>query len=259
MRKEPESVKFLGVTLTNFPSESDVLAAILSDARGEKSKFLVTPNADHVVKLNKKGHDELRRIYAEADYTICDSRVLSRLAGFLGMDVFTYPGSDLVRDMLTTMEARNFVIGIVGPSEADFMALDLLYPQLMLSYFPSPARMEIGAKPFDDCAKLVAVGNWDILLICLGFPKQEFLFEAIQREGQSHGITLCVGASVDFLIGKQKRAPLLIQKLSLEWVFRLASSPRRLWRRYILGLPALIRLYVVLEVWPRLCGRYVRT
>jgi N-acetylglucosaminyldiphosphoundecaprenol N-acetyl-beta-D-mannosaminyltransferase len=56
------------------------------------------------------------------------------------------------------------------------------------------------------------------------------------------GIGLCVGASVEFVVGAKKRAPGWVQQAHLEWLHRLASEPRRLWKRYILEAPELVRL-----------------
>lgn len=248
-------MKFLGVRLAAFPSREDTIAAILSASRRERYGWLVTPNADHVVKLNEPGREELKSIYCRADFSICDSRVLARLAGFVGLKPFTYPGSDIVKDLLSHSPARDYVIGIVGPSETDFAVLAAQSPELQLAYLPSPDRMEIGSPAFLDCAQSVARERWDILLVCFGFPKQEFFVDALRRYGRERGLALCIGASIDFLVGKQQRAPLILQKLSLEWAFRLVSSPRRLWRRYVLGAPALLSLFLVRELWPRLRGR----
>lgn len=248
-------LRFLGVRLVDFSSRDEVMAALFSLSKSRTYGWLVTPNADHVVKLGEADRGALRVIYENAVLSICDSRVLARLAALVGLKPFTYPGSDIVRDLLLRPEARDHVIGIVGPSEADFMALAGLLPEAQLSFFHSPSRMEVGSPAFQQCAQSVAEGHWDVLLVCFGFPKQEFFVAALSNWGRQTGLALCVGASIDFLVGKQKRAPLILQKLSLEWMFRLISSPRRLWRRYILGMPALLSLFIKVELWPRLKGR----
>jgi N-acetylglucosaminyldiphosphoundecaprenol N-acetyl-beta-D-mannosaminyltransferase len=64
-------------------------------------------------------------------------------------------------------------------------------------------------------------------------------------------VALCVGATVDFLVGKQKRAPVFMQQARLEWMHRLFSNPRRLWRRYLLEGPWILYWYLKIEVLGR--------
>ena len=62
--------------------------------------------------------------------------------------------------------------------------------------------------------------------------------------GCKSGIALCVGASIDFLTGKSIRAPLWLQKMGLEWAYRLAREPMRLWRRYLVESPKVFRIFM---------------
>lgn len=243
--------KFFGVRLDEYSSRSELIDRVFISSRKDKFSYLVTPNVDHVVKLNEEANSALRALYGGADVSICDSRVLALFARALGRNLFVYPGSDIVNDMLVASRAGEFLIGIVGPSEQDFRSLAFKFPNLNLCYFSSPVYMEVGSEEFFICADEVALGRWDILLVCLGFPKQEMFVEAMRRSGRASGMALCIGASIDFLVGKQSRAPLLMQRLSLEWLFRLVSSPRRLWRRYLLGIPAILRLFWRFELLPR--------
>ncbi len=66
---------------------------------------------------------------------------------------------------------------------------------------------------------------------------------ALER-GDCAGLGLCVGASLDFLAGKQKRAPKWMQSAKLEWLYRLASSPRRMWKRYLIEGPKIFVIWV---------------
>jgi exopolysaccharide biosynthesis WecB/TagA/CpsF family protein len=62
--------------------------------------------------------------------------------------------------------------------------------------------------------------------------------------GCHSGIALCVGASIDFLIRARSRAPRWLQRLSLEWAYRLAQEPGRLWRRYLVESPKILRIFI---------------
>ena len=64
----------------------------------------------------------------------------------------------------------------------------------------------------------------------------------IAEAGDATGCGLCIGASLDFITGRQRRAPRVVQRLGLEWAHRLASQPGRLWRRYLVDGPKIFRL-----------------
>jgi exopolysaccharide biosynthesis WecB/TagA/CpsF family protein len=72
--------------------------------------------------------------------------------------------------------------------------------------------------------------------------QQGIVARRIADHSQATGIGLCVGASIDFLTGKQRRAPLWVQKAGLEWLYRLLSDPRRLASRYLIECPKIFYL-----------------
>ena len=81
-----------------------------------------------------------------------------------------------------------------------------------------------------------------LVFLALGSPKQEILAAAIKASNRAVGLGLCIGASLDFLTGAQRRAPRWMQLAGLEWLYRLLSEPRRLARRYLLDAPRIIGL-----------------
>ena len=80
------------------------------------------------------------------------------------------------------------------------------------------------------------------MLLAVGSPQQEVLAGRIAAAGGATGCALCIGASLDFIAGRQRRAPRVVQRLGLEWAHRLASQPGRLWRRYLVDGPRIFRL-----------------
>ena len=76
----------------------------------------------------------------------------------------------------------------------------------------------------------------DILLVAMGVPRQE-LWIARNIDARHCTMPIAVGALLDFLSGTVPRAPLWLRRLRLEWAFRLAFEPQRLWRRYVVGNP----------------------
>jgi N-acetylglucosaminyldiphosphoundecaprenol N-acetyl-beta-D-mannosaminyltransferase len=87
----------------------------------------------------------------------------------------------------------------------------------------------------------------DVVWVGLGTPKQDYFVEALQR--RLPGIYIAVGAAFDFLSGHKRRAPRAVRYLGLEWLHRLLTEPRRLWRRYLLGNSRF--LYALLHTPPR--------
>src|SRR5262249_25095615 len=86
----------------------------------------------------------------------------------------------------------------------------------------------------------------DLVLVALGPPKQE-LWISGSLSALRPAVALGIGASLDFLAGKYRRAPVWMARLGLEWLVRLLQEPRRLWRRYLLESPRFLR--IVLATW----------
>jgi N-acetylglucosaminyldiphosphoundecaprenol N-acetyl-beta-D-mannosaminyltransferase len=83
-------------------------------------------------------------------------------------------------------------------------------------------------------ASQINASRADIVWVGLSTPKQE-LWMACMRDSLDAPVLIGVGAAFDFLTGRVRQAPRWMQQLGLEWVFRFATEPRRLWRRYLIG------------------------
>jgi exopolysaccharide biosynthesis WecB/TagA/CpsF family protein len=146
-------------------------------------------------------------------------------------------GTDFVPYLLASL-ARPVRVALIGASEgiaeraAEAFARDNprhTFLPIASGYFTEGAETELML------AKLKAA-RADIVLVALGVPRQE-LFIA-RHVGPQHAVlAIGVGALLDFMAGKVPRAPLVVRRLRLEWAYRLAIEPRRLWRRYVIGNP----------------------
>jgi N-acetylglucosaminyldiphosphoundecaprenol N-acetyl-beta-D-mannosaminyltransferase len=221
-----------------------LLARVLEAAQGAYG-YVVTPNVDHVVKL-MDGRVP-RDLYAGADLKICDSRVLAHLARLRGVRLAVYPGSDLTADLLASPAAEGLMIAVFGPDRAAFDDLAARYPRQTLRWIEAP-MLTPGTPGWSAAVAAAAQADWDVLLACVSFPKQELFAHALRGAGRRSGVALCVGASVDFLTGRQQRAPELFRRLSLEWLHRLLSQPRRMFRRYVIEGPAIFGWFVKTEL-----------
>ena len=221
-----------------------MLNRVIGMARGAYS-YVVTPNVDHVIKL-MDGRVP-REVYEAADLNICDSRILSHLARLRGVALPVYPGSDMTADLLASPAAEGLVIAVFGPDRTAFNDLAARYPCQTLRWIEAP-MLTPGTPGWNAAVRAAADAEWDVLLACVSFPKQELFAHALRAAGRQTGVTLCVGASVDFLTGRQQRAPRIFQKLSLEWLHRLVSQPRRMFRRYVIEGPAIFGWFVKTEL-----------
>jgi len=220
-----------------------LLARVAAMARGPYG-YVVTPNVDHVIKL-MDGRVE-PEVYDGATLKICDSRILAHLARLRGKTLAVYPGSDMTADLLAS--GHDLTIGVFGPDRAAFDDLVACFPRRRFVFIDAPMGLTPGTAPWIAAVDAAAREDWDVLLACVSFPRQERFAHALRAAGRKTGVTLCVGASVDFLTGRQQRAPRLYQQLSLEWLHRLMTQPRRMFRRYVLEGPAIFGLFIRHEV-----------
>jgi N-acetylglucosaminyldiphosphoundecaprenol N-acetyl-beta-D-mannosaminyltransferase len=221
-------------------------------ASAQSYAYLVTPNVDDLVKtLGGRLAPHQSEAFLAADYKICDSNILALLSKLVGSPLTQYPGSDLVRDLLDDLAFADVVIGVIGPSAAEFAGLTRLYPNRRFAYVEAPMSLTPGTDAWNRCIDDLLQADWGVALICLPLPRQQLIAAELQARGRAQGIAMCVGASVDFLSGKQQRAPEWMRTLSLEWLYRLLSNPRRMWRRYLIEGPAIFPLFFAREIRPR--------
>lgn len=233
------------MTLEFADGDRAALVEQVAALAGGPYAYVVTPNVDHVVKLLERRIGA--EIYQDADLKICDSRILGHLARLRDKRLSVYPGSDLTADLLAADLAERLSIAVFGPDQAAFDELTALYPRARLTFLEAPL-LTPGTPGWDAAVASVASAQWDILLACISFPKQEMFAHALRAAGRRRGVALCVGASLDFLTGRQQRAPRLFQQLSLEWLYRLFSQPRRMFRRYVIEGPAIFAWFTRIEV-----------
>jgi len=242
----PPHIEFLGLPFCLL-TQTDVIRFILDHVNGPYG-YVVTPNAYHVATVHNDPAG-LMPVYRGARLSLCDSRILRALAKIDGRSLPLVTGSDLVAALLAAWGAGAAAnaprrLLVVGPSRAAETALRGAYPDLAVEVMPAPHGLAGDAELRDSVARACVERPWDILLLCVGCPAQELIAQRIAALGRTTGIALCVGAAIDFVIGTSTRAPLWVQKLSLEWAYRLVREPRRLWRRYLVESPKILRVFL---------------
>lgn len=237
---------FLGLAFD--PLDTDAAADRLARVRaGDRFGYVVTPNVDHLVRLDRADRStgegaHLWAAYEGAALVLCDSRILARLARWCGVELPLAPGSDLTVRLLDEVARAGDRIAVVGGDAALLAALARLYPRLDLVQHEPPMGLRHDAAAMARAAGFVRDSRARFHLLAVGSPQQELLAAAIAAQGDATGCALCIGASLDFIVGRQRRAPLLVQRLGLEWSHRLLSQPGRLWRRYLVEGPRIFRM-----------------
>ena len=200
---------------------------------------LFTPNLDHLVKLQ---HDrDFYNAYQQAEWVVCDSRILyfsSKLlpahlpASVSGSSFFTafyqYHKND--------PDCRIFLLGArAGVAQKAQQRINRKAGRNIVVGARSPS-FGFENNP-DECNAIVQAirqSHANVLLVGVGAPKQEKWIARYRQQLPSVKLFFALGATIDFEAGTVKRAPKLVQKLALEWLYRFLKEPKRLFKRYFI-------------------------
>ena len=215
-------------------------------------KFVVTPNVDHIVKVQTD--IGLQAAYKQAALVVTDGKPVVWAASLLGINIpGTVPGSDLVPALfdaaqLDKTELTVFLLGAMpGVAERAKANIHAKWPMVKVVGTLSPDfgfdKNETDSKTICD---IVNSSGAQLLILGLGAPKQE-LWVTKYAPQISVKVALCVGATIDFLAGEKARAPMWMRKLGLEWLHRMLSEPKRLAKRYLVD--AVVFPKLVFKEW----------
>lgn len=242
------AVRLLGLDLAGT-SLAGTIAAFERRADTAAFEYVVTPNADHFIRLARVR--ALAPVYEQAWLRLLDSRVVARLARLLGLrspPVVT--GSDLTERLLRAHLRPGERITVVGAQDDLAPALAQRFPHLRVAHCAPPFGFERDPDHVAAVVQFVIDHPARFVFLALGSPKQEVLAARIKATGRAVGLGLCIGAGLDFATGARTRAPRWMQFAGLEWLHRLASEPKRLARRYVVDSPRILGL-LLRERWFR--------
>ena len=229
-------IKFMNTEIDNLTMdealhEIDVLIQKNSNA------YVVTPNVDHIVQLERGG--ALCEVYKYADLILADGKPLVWLSKWYNTPLKgKISGSDLLPLLCDMAAKKNYKMFLLGAAEgvADKAAKNLCEKysglQIVGTYSP-PYGFEKNEEELSKIVDMVKNANPHILIVGLGCPKQE-LFILHNRERLQVPISLGLGASIDFEAGEVKRAPKWMSECGLEWFYRVLQDPKRLAKRYFI-------------------------
>lgn len=240
---------FLEVRFDNC-DEDEAVAKISQLARAETFSFVVTPNVDHLVRLHSAAGDEtLWSSYRGATLSLCDSRILAAMARASGVTLEVVPGSDLTASILAGDKGPRQV-ALIGGDLALLEQLSRKFPRVEWSQHVPPNGVLHDTRAQHNIIEFVENCSARIIFFAFGSPQSELLCARIASRKRAQGVALCIGASLEFLAGRKRRAPSWMQRAGLEWLFRLTSEPARLWRRYLVDGP---RIFVIWWRWRLSC------
>lgn len=228
-------ISILGISIHNF-SKQEFLELL-------DSGVVFTPNVDHLIKLERDF--DFFRVYQEADYRVCDSKILYYVSRFLGKPIREkISGSDLLPDFCKHhKENQDITIFLLGAREGvAYRAQQRINAKVGRNIVVGSYSPSFGFEHDEvECAEIVDMINRSgatVLVVGVGSPKQEKWIAKYKHQLPGVRIFLAVGAAIDFEAGYKRRSPRWISEAGLEWLHRLLSEPRRLWRRYLIeGLP----------------------
>ena len=249
-------IQLFGITIDPITMSEAVSTIFTWVESGEKDcKFVITPNVDHVVQVQK--NEGLKQAYKHASLVVTDGKPVVWAAKLLNVSIpETVPGSDMIPAIFNYSEKHNkpikvFLLGAM-PGVAD-RAKNSIHQQYTCVEVVGTLSPDFG---FDkdvtlssQICDIVNKSGAELLVLGLGAPKQELWINRYASQLKVNA-AFCVGATIDFMAGEKPRAPMWMRKIGLEWLHRMLSEPKRLAKRYLID--AIKFPKIVFKEWRRL-------
>lgn len=234
-------------TYINNVSMGEAIETIEQMIAADKKSYVVAINVDVVIKIEKDPY--LKKIIDHADMVLVDGKPLVWISNLYGKPLKAkISGSDMVPVLCEVAAQKGYKIFIIGGKDgmADWAKRNLKekYPgiEIVGTYAP-PIGFEKNERELDKINSMISAKHPDLLIACFGCPKQEkWIYENIKKYDAK--VSICAGATVDFLAGKIKRAPRWMSEHGLEWFYRFLQEPRRLFKRYFIDDIKIIELII---------------
>jgi N-acetylglucosaminyldiphosphoundecaprenol N-acetyl-beta-D-mannosaminyltransferase len=208
--------------------------------KARHSKFIFTPNLDHLFNLQK--NVAFYKTYMEADLVLCDSKILSRLYSLLfGVKINTIPGSEffpkLVYKYRNSPDFRVFLLGGTTVDHAKKAKENInirCSTNVVVDSYSPDFGFEKDNLEIDTIIDKINNSKATVLAVGLGSPKQELFIAKYADRLINIKTFIGIGATIDFESEFTKRAPLIYRKTGFEWFYRFLLEPKRLFRRYFI-------------------------
>lgn len=227
-------IKFMNTDIDNL-TMAETLNEIEKLIQKKNCSYVVTPNVDHIVRLEKD--EELQKVYKNASLILTDGKPLIWISKWYKTPIKEkISGSDLFPRVCQLAANKNYTMYFLGAAEgvADTAARNLMkkYPGLnIVGTYSPPFGFEKNEQEMNKIKTQIQDVHPDILIVGLGCPKQEkFMYYHCKELGVP--ISFGLGASIDFEADNIKRAPKWMSNHGLEWLYRFSKEPKRLFKRY---------------------------
>ena len=224
-------------TYVNNVNMDEAIQAIENMIASEKKSYIVAINVDVVMKIENDSH--LKEITDHADMVLVDGKPLEWIAKWHKRPIKAkISGSDLVPLLCKRAAKKGYSIFIIGGKEGiaekakQNLERDLPWIRIVGTYAP-PFGFEKDEVELKKINEMISNVHPDILIACFGCPKQEkWIYENYQKYDAK--VSVCAGATVDFLAGSVNRAPKWMSNHGLEWFYRFLHEPKRMFKRYFI-------------------------
>ncbi|MFK7943593.1 MAG: WecB/TagA/CpsF family glycosyltransferase [Paracoccaceae bacterium] len=234
-------LRFLGLRFSRF-NQGEVLAMLAGRETGAPFAYLTTPNVQHVVVADQD--HAMRPWLDEAWLSLCDSRPIRQLGRWSGLDLPLVTGSDLTVALFGEVVQAGDQISVICSSREAADRLRVARPDLKWDIMVPPQKVVLGTVAFAECVRFVADSQARFTFVSLGAPKSEAICYAARGLPGAKGTALCTGAALEFMLGLKRRAPVAVQRLGLEWLYRAFTEPKRLAGRYFSAMQPLMRIWL---------------
>ncbi len=243
---ELKKEKFLNTYINNIAFE-ETIKTINDMVEKDKKSYIVPINVDVVMKIEEDKY--LKQIVDEADLVLIDGQPLIWISKFYKRPIKEkISGSDLVPKICEIGATKGYSFFILGGKEGVAekakSELNRKYSGIkVVGTYAPPLGFENDEEEINKINNLVNNSRADILIVCLGCPKQEkWIYENIKKYNAK--LSICAGATVDFMAGNIKRAPIWMSNHGLEWLYRFIKEPKRLFKRYFIEDTKIIKLII---------------
>jgi N-acetylglucosaminyldiphosphoundecaprenol N-acetyl-beta-D-mannosaminyltransferase len=206
--------------------------------------YVATPNVDHMVRLDKQ--PGLMPLYDDAWLNLCDSRILEAFANASYLDLPAAPGTDVVENLFRDHIRPGEPVVVIGGTQILIDRLRERFGLKDVRWFDAPLGLKDDPAARAACVRFIRENPAPFVFLAVGSPQQELIAREARIAGDCAGVAICCGASLEFLTGITARAPQWMRAHRLEWLYRLAAEPGRLWKRYLIDGP---RIFLVWHRW----------
>lgn len=228
-------LRLMNIEIDNLTMD-ETLDAIDSLIKEDNCSYVITPNVDHIVQLERD--EELKRVYENASLILTDGKPLIWISNWYKTPIKEkISGSDLFPRVCDLAAKKGYTMYLLGAAEgvAAKAANNLMnkYKGLnIVGAYSPPFGFEKDKAELKKIESQIQDVHPDILIVGLGCPKQEkYMYHHCKELGVP--ISFGLGASIDFEAGNIKRAPKWMSEHGLEWLYRITQDPKRLAKRYL--------------------------